>query len=50
MAFYHLPDNEKQGQIQRIMRQSAAAFNYGVTADQYCQAYAELLQRPVLLD
>ena len=48
MAFYCLPDNEKQRQIQRVMRQSAAAFNYGVTAGQYGQVYVELLQRPVL--
>ncbi len=48
MAFYNLPPEEKNPQIQRIMKESAAMFNHEVTARQYIELYEKMLQRPLI--
>ena len=48
MGFYRLPRDERNGQISRIMRESAATFNHSVTAKQYFEIYEKMLSRPVI--
>ncbi len=48
IQFHRMPQNKKDPQIQRIMRQSALAFNHQVTAQQYIVLYESLLQRPLI--
>jgi len=50
MRFHHLPAQVKEGQIQRIMDQSAKEFNHDVTARQYIDLYEKMLQRPLVKD
>ena len=48
MVFFNLPEEIKQGQIERIMKQSAATFNHSVTARHYIALYEKMLQRPLI--
>lgn len=48
MEFYHLPEEIKNPQIQRIMNESVASFNHSVTAKQYIDLYEKMLQRPLI--
>ena len=48
MQFYSLPDNEKERQINRIMKQSFISFNHNVTAQHYIDLYEKMLQRPLI--
>jgi len=48
MVFFNLPEEIKQGQIERIMKQSAATFNHSVTARHYIDLYEKMLQRQLI--
>ena len=48
MQFYHLPSEEKETQIARIMKQSMATFNHSVTAKKYFDIYEKMLSRPLI--
>jgi len=48
MVFFNLPEEIKQGQIERIMKHSAATFNHSVTARHYIDLYEKMLQRPLI--
>ena len=48
MAFYMLPDEEKNNQIERIMLESRATFTHDVTARQYIDLYEKMLHRPLI--
>ena len=48
IQFYNLPLKIKKTQIERIMTQSAAAFNHAVTARQYIELYEKMLARPLI--
>ncbi len=48
MLFHNLPEKVRAPQIQRIMKQSAAAFSYTRTARQYIDLYEKMLQRPLI--
>ena len=48
LAFYDFDPNVKAGQIERIMTQSAAQFNYRTTARQYIDIYESMVQRPLI--
>ena len=48
MAFYNRPQEVKEGQIKRIMKQSTATFNHDITARQYIALYEKMLQRPLI--
>ena len=49
LEFYRLPTDIKAAQIARVMRESADAFNYAVTAERYIELYEKMLQRPLIL-
>ncbi len=49
MIFYDLPQKVKEKQISRIMKQSVASFNHGVTAKKYIELYEKMLQRPFIV-
>jgi starch synthase/alpha-amylase len=49
MDFYNLPAKKKSKQIQRIMKESLAAFNHANTARQYIKLYEKMLQRPLIV-
>jgi starch synthase/alpha-amylase len=46
--FYHLPQELKNRQIERVMKQSMASFNHGVTASAYIRLYEKMLKRPLV--
>ncbi|MBC8431825.1 MAG: glycogen/starch synthase [Desulfobacterales bacterium] len=48
MGFYMMPLAKRKRQINRIMMQSAATFNHGVTAEHYINLYEKMLQRPLV--
>ncbi len=48
MEFFLMPDTDKRGQIQRIMKESAASFNHANTARQYIELYEKMLERPLI--
>jgi len=48
MDFYNLPASVRKPQIERVMRQSAAEFNYAATARRYMDIYEKMLQRPLI--
>ena len=48
MIFYNCDPQEKQHQITRVMTQSAADLNHGVTVRQYLDLYEKILQRPLI--
>ena len=48
MAFFFLPEKQKEKQIQRIMKQSAASFTHEKSARQYIKLYEKMLQRPLI--
>ena len=48
MQFYLMSIDERQKQIERIMRQSADRFNYKVTAQEYITLYQKMLKCPVV--
>jgi starch synthase len=48
MAFYRLPDDIRDRQIARIMRQSKATFNHEVNARTYIELYEKMLERPLI--
>ncbi len=48
MRFYYLPQELKNRQIQRVMKESMANFSYGVTASQYIKLYEKMLKRPLI--
>ncbi len=48
IQFYNLPLEIKKTQIERVMTQSAAAFNHAVTARQYIELYEKMLARPLI--
>jgi starch synthase/alpha-amylase len=48
MKFYRLPQEIKEKQILRIMRQSNESFNYNITAGKYIELYEKMLNRPFL--
>jgi starch synthase/alpha-amylase len=49
MDFYFLPDNQKQAQIERIMRHGLETFNHSVNARQYIDLYERMLERPLII-
>ncbi len=48
MLFFELPSEKKEFEIKRIMGESLAAFNHGVTARQYIDLYEMMLNRPLI--
>lgn len=48
MKFFGLSDQSKAVQIERIMEQSLATFNYGFVARQYMHLYETMLHRPLI--
>lgn len=48
MAFYRLPREVRQAQIERVMRESRATFNHGATARHYMDLYEKMLDRPLV--
>ncbi len=48
MAFYRLPQNVKEKQIERIMKQSTHNFSHHVTAKHYFNIYEKMLERPLV--
>jgi starch synthase/alpha-amylase len=48
MRFYDLPREYKTRQIQRVIKESLASFNHGVTASKYTKLYEKMLQRPLI--
>ena len=48
MAFYTLPDEVKNPQIERIMMESSATFTHDVTACRYIGLYEKMLHRPLI--
>lgn len=48
LMFFGLPDQKKAAQIERIMEQSLAIFNYGFVARQYMHLYEKMLHRPLI--
>ncbi|MBW2411176.1 MAG: glycogen/starch synthase [Deltaproteobacteria bacterium] len=49
MQFYNLPQDKKDKQIKRIMRESIQTFTHDHTARQYIELYEKMLQRPLVL-
>jgi len=49
MLFHELQENIKARQIERIMKQSAASFNYTQTAREYIALYEKMLRRPLIM-
>ena len=48
MGFFRLPEEQRQAQIHRIMRQACETFNHAVSAGQYIDLYEKMLDRPLL--
>lgn len=48
MQFYHRPDDVKEKNIARIMRESRQRFNFANTAARYIDVYERMLQRPLI--
>ena len=48
MAFFSLAEADKQHQIERFMRESAATFNHANTARHYIDLYERMLERPLI--
>jgi starch synthase/alpha-amylase len=48
MRFFGLPCELKNRQVQRVMKQSMASFNHGITASRYTRLYEKMLQRPLI--
>ncbi len=48
MRFYDLPPSSREKIVSRIMIESAARFNHGVTASRYIALYEKMLQRPLI--
>jgi starch synthase/alpha-amylase len=48
LEFFNFPEEIKQGQIERIMKESAATFNHSVTARYYIDLYEKMLKRPLI--
>ncbi|MDD4818427.1 MAG: glycogen/starch synthase [Victivallaceae bacterium] len=48
MKFYHLPDDEKEREIARIMEQGARRFTHDVTAAGYINIYEKMLHRKLV--
>ena len=49
IEFFNLPEEIRQGQIERIMKQSATTFNHSVTARHYIDLYEKMLQRLLII-
>jgi starch synthase/alpha-amylase len=49
MNFYAGSDQDRQSQINRIMRESQATFNHDVTARHYMALYEKMLERPLIV-
>jgi starch synthase/alpha-amylase len=49
MEFYNLPAAQRRSHTARIMTESKAAFNHGVTARAYIELYERMLQRPLIV-
>ena len=50
MLFFNQPEDIKSRQIQRVMKESAAAFTHANTAREYIDLYEKMLQRPLIAD
>ncbi len=48
MAFHARPENVRQGEIARIMTESATRFTHAVTARRYLDLYETMLDRPMV--
>jgi starch synthase len=48
MAFYDLPAETKDGQIRRIMEESARQFSHKEVARRYIEIYEQMLERPLV--
>jgi starch synthase/alpha-amylase len=48
IVFFNRPEEQRRGQIERIMQQSAASFNHANTARQYIDLYEKMLERPLI--
>jgi len=48
MLFFERPAKIRKQQIERVMKQSANAFNHAVTARQYMYLYENMLNRPLV--
>jgi len=48
MRFHGSPEENRQRQIRRIMRESAQTFNHDVTARRYMSLYEKMLERPLI--
>jgi len=48
MDFYHMPENEKNGQVTRIMKEGSERFRHSITAKRYFDLYENMLNRPLI--
>ena len=48
MAFYHQPQNVREREIARIMRESLKRFNHEECAREYIKLYEKMLDRPLV--
>jgi len=48
MQFYAMPDNKRERQVSRIMKQSISSFNFQNTAQQYIDLYEKMLKRHLI--
>ena len=49
MAFFGLPQEIRRREVERIMKESAAAFTHSVTARRYMDLYETMLDRPLVV-
>jgi len=48
MTFHRLPAAERESNVRRIMKESAANFSHSVTARKYFDVYEKMLNRPLI--
>ena len=48
MDFFLLPEEVRQAQVARVMRQGLQTFNHTVNAQQYIDLYERMLERPLI--
>lgn len=48
MRFFRQPENVKEKEISRVMREAKQRFNHDVTAQAYIRIYETMLSRPLV--
>ncbi len=48
MRFFRQPENVKEKEISRVMREAKQRFNHDVTAQAYIKIYETMLSRPLV--